>query len=66
MARTIATNTSEKKKLDAAELAVEYGITKHTVYRLARAGQIPCVRIGRSLRFDRDAVAAHLTRGGAA
>jgi len=42
--------------LNAQELARELNVSRATVYRLAREGQIPSVRIGNSIRFELDAV----------
>ena len=36
----------------AAELAELLRISKWTVYELARSGRIPCIKIGRSVRFN--------------
>lgn len=36
---------------DVREAAAFLGITAGTVYRLTRAGELPHVRIGRSIRF---------------
>ena len=44
--------------LNAQELAHELNVSRATVYRLAREGQIPSVRIGNSIRFELDAVIA--------
>ena len=50
------------KYLTAAQLADRLQLFKPTVYRLARAGTIPCVRVGRSIRFDADEVELWLRR----
>lgn len=41
-----------ERMLTVAELAVRLGTSAPTVYRLAKLGRIPCVRVGRQLRFD--------------
>jgi excisionase family DNA binding protein len=41
-----------EKMLTVAELAVKLGTSAPTVYRLVALGRIPCVRVGRQLRFD--------------
>ncbi|MCE9556754.1 MAG: helix-turn-helix domain-containing protein [Planctomycetes bacterium] len=47
----------------AADLAARLGIAPKTVWKLARNGKIPSVRIGRRcIRFDADAVVAVLTQ----
>lgn len=38
--------------IDAAEAAAALRINKYTLYKLARESRIPCVRIGRSVRFQ--------------
>ena len=50
--------------LTAKELAKKLGVTEGTVYRMAKAGIIPVVRIGtgRSLRFDFEDVKSALTK----
>lgn len=57
-------NTDSNKLVTAAELADEHlSVNISTVYRLARRGVIPHVRIGKVVRFDVAAVKAALTRG---
>lgn len=46
----------EKKLITAEKLADMLSIPISTVYRLAREKKIPVVRIGRTMRFDIDAV----------
>lgn len=48
--------------LDAEELATELKVTRETVYRKARLGDIPSIRIGRSWRFDKTAVIEALSQ----
>jgi excisionase family DNA binding protein len=50
--------------LTAKETAQKLGVTLGTLYRMARAGVIPAVRIGtgRGLRFDFEEVKSALTR----
>jgi excisionase family DNA binding protein len=50
----------------AEELAAEWGLSRKVVYRLAREGALPTIRLaGRSIRFDRAEVELFLRRGGA-
>jgi len=52
-------------RLLTAQLVAEYlDLPLWRVYELAREGQIPHIRIGRSLRFDPNAVSAWLKAGG--
>jgi excisionase family DNA binding protein len=49
--------------LDAAALGRILGLTRPTVYRLARDGELPSIKISRKVRrFERDAVAKWLLR----
>lgn len=38
--------------LTAAELAQWLAVSRITIFKLARAGRIPCFRIGTCVRFD--------------
>ena len=40
------------------------GVRKHRVYELAREGLIPCVRLGRQVRFDPQTIAEFVRCGG--
>jgi excisionase family DNA binding protein len=42
--------------LDAGEVAERLGVPKSWVLESARSGAIPCVRLGRYVRFDLDDV----------
>lgn len=42
--------------LKAAELAEKLNLTPETIRRLTRAGKIPHIQIGKSKRYDLDAV----------
>lgn len=46
--------------ITAAEVAVVLALPKSTVYELARRGELPCARLGRTVRFLRDDVEAVL------
>lgn len=46
--------------MNVAEVAALLGMPKSTVYDLARRGELPCARLGRTLRFVRDEVEARL------
>ncbi len=50
--------------LTAKEVAALLRVTKLRVYELARTGAIPCVRIGRQVRFPEDGLRAWIARGG--
>jgi excisionase family DNA binding protein len=53
-----------KKILTAKELAGYLRFHEITIYKLANEGKIPATRIGRSWRFDKEAVDKWLIRGG--
>jgi len=42
----------EKEYLTIEEVAQKMRVNKHTVYRMARKGQIPALRFGRSWRIN--------------
>ena len=42
------------KLLTVPQVADRLSVSKKTVYRLARRGEIPVVRIGSAIRFDAD------------
>ncbi|HZV75156.1 MAG TPA: helix-turn-helix domain-containing protein [Conexibacter sp.] len=46
--------------MTAAEVAALLGMPKSTIYELARRGDLPCARLGRTMRFLRDDVEARL------
>lgn len=45
---------TERYVMTAQEVASYLRISQATVYKLARSGEIPAVRLGRSWRFRRD------------
>lgn len=49
---------SDERLLTADELAARWSVQKAHVYRLAREGRIPTVRVGRYYRFSPTAIAA--------
>ena len=44
----------------ADEIGEATHMSRSTVYELAKAGVLPCVRVGRRIRFDRESVMAVL------
>ena len=52
------------KLLLAAEAAAILRVTENRVYELAKRGVLPCVRIGRQVRFPEDRLLAWLEAGG--
>ena len=49
--------------LTVQEVANYLRIDIRTVYRLAKRGDIPCIKIGRQWRFNRDAIKELVSRG---
>ena len=62
---------SDTKLLTIPEVIAETGLSRSSIYRLARlsvigrAGGLPVVRCGRVLRFPRKALAEWIEQGGA-
>ena len=52
--------------LNAGDVAGLLGITRFRVYELVRRQLIPCVRLGRSVRFSRAALDRFIEAGGTA
>lgn len=52
--------TPQNQYLTAEQVARDLGVCKDTVYRLARSGRLPHLRLGRLVRFDRGDVKQHL------
>lgn len=46
--------------MTAAEVAVLLALPKSTVYELARRGELPCARLGRTVRFLREDIEGRL------
>lgn len=46
--------------MTATEVAKLLALPKSTVYELARRGELPCARLGRTVRFVRDDIEARL------
>ncbi|MFQ6078317.1 MAG: helix-turn-helix domain-containing protein [Thermodesulfobacteriota bacterium] len=45
-----------REVLTVQEVASYFRIDIRTVYRLAKKGDIPCIKIGRQWRFDRNTI----------
>lgn len=50
--------------INAAAVAERLGVSRFRVYELARGGDLPCVRLGRSMRFDPNAIESFIRDGG--
>jgi excisionase family DNA binding protein len=55
-----------KRLVNADAVADALGVPRYRVYELTRQEKIPAVRIGRSVRYDPDRVAAWIDAGGTA
>lgn len=49
--------------LDITQTAELLGLRPRTIYYLVKRGQLPVIRVGRAIRFDRRALAEHLAAG---
>lgn len=56
-----AKDESQAQYLTVNEVAVLLRVSNMTVYRLVSAGEIPAVRVGRSVRLRADDVEAYLS-----
>ncbi len=65
MVTTIDSSTLPRL-LTAKDVSTQTGIPQESVYRFAKAGLIPHVRIGRAVRFSPKAIEAWIESGGAA
>lgn len=53
-----------KKMFTSSQIALQIGVTKNTIIKMAKAGQIPSIRIGSGhYRFDIDEVKLALKSG---
>ena len=50
------------RALKAGELALLLGVSRITIFKLAKAGRIPCFHVGTCVRFDPKEVAEWLRR----
>ena len=51
----------DSRLLTAVDVSELLRLPVSTVYELARSGRLPCLRIGRAVRFSRDDLEAHLS-----
>ena len=57
---------TERRLMTAGEVSQWLGIRKQHAYELARDGVLPCVKLGRAIRFDPVELDEFLKNGGAA
>jgi excisionase family DNA binding protein len=61
--RRMATEDRPRRRyLTVAEVAETMRVSKMTVYRLTKSGELPAVRVGRSYRVPQDALDSYLER----
>lgn len=58
------TRNAGPRLVTARTVAERLGISQHRVYELARTGDLPHVRLGRSMRFDPAAIESFIKGGG--
>lgn len=66
MSGSTLASVENRQLLTAESVADMLGLSVQEVYRTAREGLIPAVRIGRRLRFDPDRLARWIEAGGQA
>lgn len=49
---------------NAAQVAEQLGVSRQRVYELVRRGDLPCVRLGRTVRFDPTSLDEWISKGG--
>jgi excisionase family DNA binding protein len=54
--QTVVDSLIGRRLLNVRETACYLGLDEDTVYRKARLRELPCVKVGRSLRFDLEAL----------
>ena len=59
-------NLQQRRLITAEEVSQWLGIRKQHAYELARDGVLPCVKLGRAIRFDPVELDEFLKNGGAA
>ena len=57
---TTGQDRRRQRYLTVAEVAETMRVSKMTVYRLTRSGELPAVRVGRSYRVPQDALDTYL------
>jgi len=50
----------DRRLLTARDVATLLCVPVSTVYELTRSGRLPCLRIGRAVRFSKEDLEAHL------
>jgi excisionase family DNA binding protein len=63
--RQESTEPAVERLLVGREAAAILAVSERTLWELTKRGVIECVRVGRSVRYSRAALAAFIERGGA-
>jgi len=63
--RQATTGPAVERLLVNREAAAMLSVSERTLWELTKRGVIECVRVGRSVRYSRAALAAFIERGGA-
>lgn len=50
----------DRRLLTARDVAALLCVPVSTIYELTRSGRLPCLRIGRAVRFSKEDLEAHL------
>jgi excisionase family DNA binding protein len=54
----------ESKLFDVSYVAKRLGTNAKHIYQLANAGVLPCVRVGRLIKFSSEVIEAFIANGG--
>lgn len=49
--------------MSVAEIAKKWSVSRMTVYRMIHSGELPSIRIGRSIRVKREHVDQYINQG---
>lgn len=58
----MTTSKDDENLLDAEDVAAILKVSTDTVYHMARRGELPTVKFGRSVRFERPKVMKQIQR----
>jgi excisionase family DNA binding protein len=50
----------DRRLMTASDVAALLCVPVSTIYELTRSGRLPCLRIGRAVRFSKEDLEAHL------
>jgi excisionase family DNA binding protein len=51
-----------QRYMDTEALAKELGVSRHRIWSMVRSGEIPHLRFGRQIRFDREKIESWIAR----